>query len=199
MASQKISAFVRDEIVKNVLAHKFVVERSAVSEKQAEIDRLKETRNNLGYEMVYSEAIRKALEKSPKGWFPTVRQVRVMVEDEGVSEVKFGKERLVPYEDYSGGYSRVTAIVSSDHPYFQANKQVDKLKEELRDYQRTVGDEERLASAKVLAVINSVTTTGKLIEIWPEVQSFMPEMVSSSSGGVPAEFIGDLNSYLNLA
>jgi len=198
MASQKISAYYRDEIVRNVMAHKFASERIQIEDMKAKLETLKDKRNDLGYELVYSEKARKQIQSLPKEWLPESNRVRVMVEDQGVKEVRFGNMRPVPYEDFSGGYSHVTSIVSPESEYFKAEALVEEAKEALRDFRREVGQQEREASSKVLAVVNSVTTTGKLIEVWPEVQQFMPEMAYSSSGGVPAEVIGSLNEYLNL-
>ncbi len=198
MSSVRISAFIRDEIVANVLAHKFAVERATIAEKEGGLEFLKDERNKLGYEMVFNTAQRKRLNDAPAGWFPESHSVRVMVEDAGVQDVKFGKGRLVPYDVHSGGWQHVSAIVQSDDPYFIAEKRVNEAKEELKDLRSALHTEESAARARVFAVLNSVTTTGRLLEVWPEVHQFLPEMVSSSSGGVPAEFIGDLNTFLNI-
>lgn len=198
MSSVRISAAIRDEIIANVMAHKFVVESATVTEKEERIEALEKSRNQHGYEMVYSERARKRLEEAPEGWYPTATSVQVMVEDDGVVRVHFGRNRLVPFDHKDNNYNKVVAIVPGEHPYFVAQRAVDEARQDLADFREELNRQRRSTTARVLAVINSVTTTGKLLDVWPEVAPFLPEMVSSSSGGVPAEFIGDLNNHLNI-
>lgn len=55
-------------------------------------------------------------------------------------------------------------------------------------------DEMREMNNKIRAVLNSVTTVKRLIEVWPEVESHIPEQAETT--GVPMVLISDLNQAL---
>jgi hypothetical protein len=43
-----------------------------------------------------------------------------------------------------------------------------------------------------------VTTIKRLLEIWPEVHEFLPELVAGEAGAVPAEMISDINKEFGI-
>lgn len=64
--------------------------------------------------------------------------------------------------------------------------------------EKDLQERERALRAKVKAVIESVTTVGRLVEVWPEVQDFLPEVMAGPKGNLPATLISDLNAELGL-
>lgn len=67
-------------------------------------------------------------------------------------------------------------------------------KEQLRD---KLTNEKSRAKSEAGAVINSVTTTGKLIQVWPEVEALVNELFTSDAAeqyvGLPAVVTPELN------
>ena len=47
-------------------------------------------------------------------------------------------------------------------------------------------------------MIDSVTTTGRLIEVWPECVDLLPEGSMRAGALLPAVVLADLNKELNL-
>lgn len=90
--------------------------------------------------------------------------------------------KLVPYSDPAllGGSQLVDQI-------FALDDQSKKLKEEINHL-----------TASINAVLNSVTTDKKLIEIWPESVAFIPAAEKASQSNLPALQISELNKALGL-
>lgn len=95
-----------------------------------------------------------------------------------------------------------TPSVSKRRPYYCSVLQADDpLTERLyaidHDRQMLKAEIEQL-SASLWAVLNSVSTDKKLIEIWPEALAFIPAAEKANTPQLPALPIADLNKMLGL-
>lgn len=95
-----------------------------------------------------------------------------------------------------------TPSVSKRRPYYCSVLQADDpLTERLyvidHDIQMLKAEIEHLTAA-LWAVLNSVTTDTKLIEIWPEAVAFIPAAEKANTPQLPALPIADLNKMLGL-
>jgi hypothetical protein len=199
MASTRITAGLRDSIVSALLRHRFNLEELAIQEEADRISKHSEQRTKGAYEMVFTEAERKRLAEAPKGWFPEVHSVRVQIEGGHVCEVHFDSPQRVPYEVKDGGWRHVTAVVSPDSHYFKIDREVQDMQEALGQRRAKLREARATLRARAEAVINSVTTVKRLLEVWPELHEFLPEENAGPSGDVPAIMIADLNEQFGLA
>lgn len=198
MASTRITAGLRDHIVAGLLRHRFNLEQLAINEEQERINKRAAERTQGAYEMVFTEAERKRLAEAPEGWYPEVDSVRVQVDGGKVEEVEFETSKRVPYEVEDGGWRHITAIVSPDNHYFQVNREVADMREALDQRRQKLSEDKATLRNRAVAVIESVTTVKRLLEIWPELHDFLPEENAGPSGDVPAIMVSDLNEQFGL-
>lgn len=200
----RINAWIRDETVKNLLNKKFVEENARLEElKEAKIAAARKA-EKLAYETAFPKKIRDMLEAAPTGFYPEATYVVVRFYDPknetnySDENVSFGDQRRVPYKNSYQGGSSFAAVLSKDNPYSKALEEFRKLDAECQTFAQELRDRRRAITAKVLNVINSVTTVKRLLETWPEIHEFLPERVSGADGGVPAHMIADLNEEFGI-
>ncbi len=200
MASRRITAALRDSILKQVLDEAFAEDMEKLEALKEARVAAEETMKQHAWEAAFSKRDRDLLAKLPEGWLSTSHHVSVSVEDEhgvqSVTGVNFGCERAVPEcFRYS---SRVTNIVKTTHPWFKAKEHHDEARKEASDFENDLKVRRREQAARVLAVINSVSTVSRLVEVWPEVAPYIPTEQAGYVTGLPAVVISDLNSELGL-
>jgi Nucleotide modification associated domain 5 len=197
MSVTRISAALRDHVVKGLLRHRFNAEQLVIDELLVKAEEVKARRLATGYGTVYTVAESAELLKK-RSWFRNVQKVKVQVEEEGVQEVHFSSSLPVPYEhgrDYSPG---VAAIIKADCDYLKLKVEEDAIREDAKAQQQQLKKDLDALYVRAVSVIESVTTVKRLIEVWPEVQDFLPEENAGPQGGVPAVLVADLNSAFNL-
>lgn len=91
------------------------------------------------------------------------------------------------YKNYVTG-ERV--VVTADNPL---NDEFDAIELE----QRTINDLRSHVKAEVTAMVNSVTTIKKLLEIWPESKELLPEEEKEQSTALVAD-VNNLNAMIGL-
>lgn len=198
MASTRITAALRDHVVAGLMRHRFNIEELAITEAREAANKLEAERNRHGYELAFTADERKMLRAAPEGWFPTVSAVRVQVEGGTVEEIHFGDRQRVPFEVYDNRWSKIVAVVSPDHPYLSLDKQLDAAREDISNKESALKEQKRELKVRAIAVIESVTTVKRLLEVWPEVHDFLPEENAGPSGNLPTILIADLNTALGL-
>jgi hypothetical protein len=200
MSTIRINAELRDGIIANALTQRFAADRLLIAEQDEKLRLLTKERDQAGYEAAFSELDRKRLQAAPDGWFPKASSVKVAVEDTNeVLEIKFADAQRVPYEVHNSRHgTHIASIIRPDHPYMAARNAVRDAKAVLDAMNKDVEERERALRAKVKAVIESVTTIGRLVEVWPEVQDFLPEVMAGPKGNLPATLISDLNAELGI-
>lgn len=200
MSTIRITAALRDGIVDNAITQRFAAEKLAIAEQEEKVRQLTAQRDKDGYEAAFSELDRKRLASAPDGWFPKSTEVKVAVEETNeVIEIKFAEAQRVPYEVHDKRhYTHIASIIRPDHPYMAARNAVRDAKAILDAMRKDLWERERALRAKVKAVVESVTTVARLIEVWPEAQELLPEVHAGPKGSLPATLISDLNAELGL-
>lgn len=154
------------------------------------------------YETIYSMKTRKRLDDAPEGHYPRTMEVMVRKvdpnDDENFTDVriKFEELKRVPYKHYT--MSTFAAVINADNPVFSKIFVLDAKKREMVEFSNKFREERMASYNRVNNILNSVTTVKRLIEIWPQVQEFLPELVSAPGGGVPVHLIEDLNREYGL-
>jgi hypothetical protein len=197
MSSTRITAALRDHVIGGLMRHRFNIEELAITDLIKQADQLEVERKTVGYETVYSASDRETLSRKPS-WFPCVTRVKVQIEEGAVTEVHFSEKRPVPYDrgkDYS---SAVAAIIHPDCAYLQLSRQEQQLRDEAKSQRAALEEKRRDLRARAVAVIESVTTVKRLLEVWPEVHDFLPEENAGPQGNLPTVLIEDLNQALGL-
>ncbi len=202
MTSQRITAAIREAILEAAVERKCGDDMRALQKRSAALDKRRDKIYDEGYKTAFTRAHLALIKKLPEGWLSQCSSVRVQVEGNpddtpNITKISFGTSRPVP-EKFTGYDGMITRTVPADAPYFKlyADWQEDKAAWVLDDTAMTA--DKRELRAKVRAVINSVTTTGRLIDVWPECVDLLPKGSIKSGAMLPAIVIGDLNKELDL-
>jgi hypothetical protein len=219
----RIRANIRDEIVQNLMNRKFVNDNLEVDKLREDLEAKARKMRELAYKACFTEAQIKKMKDLPKGWLPLATDGKIRIEDpknpENYTEEQAswrtngdeyggydeddedaGKNgaRPVPFKNtyHGGGY--YMNVITTDHPYVKAKEAHAEAYRNLCAKESALREGKRAAERKVLTIIESVTTIKRLLEIWPEVHEFLPEMVSGEAGAVPAELISEINKEFGI-
>lgn len=200
MGYQRITAELRDGVIANALSQRFAAEGLEIAQQEEKVRQLTVERDKLGYEAAFSDIDRQRLKAAPDGWFPMSTCVKVAVEETNeVMEITFATEQRVPFEVHDRRHGTyVASIISPSNPYIAARNAVRDAKAILEAMQKDLTEAKRAMRARVKAVVESVSSVARLVEVWPESQELLPEVHAGSGGGLPAQLIADLNADLGL-
>lgn len=205
MSMVRLNAEIRFKTIENLLNKKYAkddLELEALYDKQQEADKAV---RKLAYEAAFSAATRKILNDAADGFFPKEEQVTIRIEkgDGNYFDSRYsieddeGNGRPVPFRN-SRYMNNFAAVVDGKHPFAKA---VDAHRDASTEYgtkANEVRNKKHADRRRIEVVLESVTTVKRLTEVWPEVQEFLPEMVSGEGGGVPTQIITDLNKEFGL-
>lgn len=201
MASQRITAELRDTLIAAAVNRKFVDAQAKIAEAQEAATAARQEANRLAYQEAFSPDDLKLMKKIPADWLRKGSYVLVRIEDategDGVMSLNFGENRPLPSK-YVGG-NVVARLIKSTNPAIVAHHHAEALAGEHRELVDSIAAERRELKIRVKAIIESVTTTGRLMEIWPECTQLLPEGALSRGVLLPACGIEGLNEELGLA
>lgn len=184
MASVKLTGTMRDEILAKLLDHAFGDKERKLKEREAALA-------EKVYCDLYTPDERSAMEKVPEGWLPTVNHVTAKMgrDEDYFKRFTLGRNVRVPYKDYHG----CKKVYEDTHPlaveYQSLHAESEALKKDKEEIKR-----------RAKATLGSVTMSGKLKALWPEISTFV-EAIERRYGGsyhVPSTTIVELNNKLNL-
>lgn len=198
----RLNSSIRDYVIRALLNKKFV-KQDLGEQKLAETEKsAAEVSAKLAYEAAFTKDTRKILTEAAPGMFPFASSARIRIENSPGNyydkDFTFGENKPVPFRNSYHGGNQFAAVIPGDHPLAKALKAWEEAKKELEIAQQQLREEKSATRRKLETVINSVTTVKRLVEVWPEVQEFLPEVVSGNDGGVPAVLIADLNKEFGL-
>lgn len=182
----------RENIVKSMIYRKFdPIEETLEKEKLSLGTKL--------YNIFYSETVRNQIEDLPKGWLPESNSISFRAPSCGYqcfyfSEIKAGNRESKRFLDKDNGTISLT----------RENKthcKILDLIETLTDKQDAYTTERKAAQTAAMALLNSVTTVNKAIEVWPEAEFFIRQAVSGyskSNAPLPVVMTENLNKQLGL-
>ncbi len=204
----------RSEIkpLKALLDHRFVKEQMSFDERHEALDKQEKDLHQYAYEAAFSKQQIDKTASIPNGWMPKAKSVRIRIESKTDpnnsaidEEVHWAHEedgaRPVPLMNYTGtsnqwhryNQAAFARVIHDDHPYVVARAAYKAAETALRKEEEEYAERRRAPKYKALRITESVTTVKRLIEVWPEVKDFLPEIVSGEGGGVPAELIANIN------
>ncbi|MBL4839356.1 MAG: hypothetical protein JKY47_00830 [Thalassospira sp.] len=177
----KLSNEIRNDIIEALIKHRFTADQEA-------IDQMETTLADKLYCDYYGKATRKQMESMPDGALPVTRDT--FVNFAGCRDtLKFSSERRCFYIDrYSGSTMRSTAY-DAQHAFTLEWTALENARKDLKERKAQ-------AAAKAEAVLKSVGSTKRLLEIWPEVEPFLPPEPAKAQ--LPATITQDLNKALDL-
>lgn len=189
--------------LREAMAHKAA--RQAHEEEEERISELSEALNQKritlaekAYQHLFSNKQLRLLESAPEGWFPTKNTLAVRLEysNGGSTETSFeiDKPRRVPYN--KSNRWDIMAVVEEKSPLGQMILAVGKAEQELTEARADLSEAKRETHTRVMQVLNTVTTTKKLVEVWPEALELIPEDMREIK--VPALAIQELNKEIGL-
>ncbi len=200
MASIKLNTWSRAGLLTKLLTHRFRDEIAALQQARAEFaERL--------YQAIYSETERRKMNALPKGWLPNVSELKFQsagvvakvdlggciysTEIRSIAERREPVERRVTFAAHQGHYNHVSIALEADHPL---SIEWAKLEAARGDLEQAIA----VAKAQANSVLASVTTTGRLKEVWPESAPFVADIEGEPIKLPPALPIASLNSLFAL-
>lgn len=157
------------------------------------------------YKDVYSEADRRQMQSLPPGWLPELSEIRAQFGDSGsrYGELSFNGRvynsiiSLVHAPQPSAHFRAPAShehscvkVYANDHPLCARYNA-------LVDLQKAMEVEIKTAQRQTAAALASVTTIGRLVEMWPEIKPFT-EGYDTKPRQLPAIPTTDLNKLLKL-
>lgn len=199
MGSTRINAVIRDTVIEAMLQTKFALDKAELERLEDIKDGKDEELQTLAYEACYSKKERDLMASLPTGWVGEASYGQVMI-DGKVTQINFGYNRPVPHASAQDvhGTKPVSAVLDEGHPYLLKREERRVAAEAHDQFNRDYRERRNSLKVRIRAIIESVTTIKRLIEIWPEVVDFLPEEVSDPVSGVPAVLIADLNADLGI-
>lgn len=176
----RLSNYIRKQVLNAVLKHAFEAREKALeAEKFALGDAV--------YNDIYPEPLRKQMDALPDGFLPTGGDVKVQFEGQRFTHVYFGeRRRIAKSHEYNAA-----VVYDAKHPLTVRYDAWKKAQDDL-------DAEKSKAKSSAEAVLESVTTVNKLIQVWPEVEQFARPFAVESPSRAIALPIKDLNARLGL-
>lgn len=182
MTSIKLNTTMREHLARQLLDQKF-----SKTEKN-----LLERRDALAcgvYHDLFTDTDRNFMDLLPEGWLP-VRQYMM---------IQFGPNSSdYTHLNLKGDMPFLAKMLGGCMKVYDADHTLAKL------YHALIADEGEYQTArralqhKIRAVLNSVTTVRKLMEVWPEVTPFAEKLDRHESTNLPAPLIREINAELKL-
>jgi hypothetical protein len=181
MKSKKLTNALKDAIINKMERKLFSARRRAI------IDKMEQLADE-AWATLHSEDDRKFMEKAPEGAFQHVTNLSFRIMSaEGRSLEYFSLQMQNSRPVFAKYLQRDTRIVEGDV--------IAKKYQAIKDEENFINKEERDVSKKARSIINSVTTTMRLLEVWPEVVDFLPEE-DAPTENLPAVQATELNDLI---
>jgi len=197
--SVKLTEGLRDQLLQQLTKDKYVKEWDKIFEESAELTRR-------FYSLFREEnGLLDQFSKLPAGWLPESNAIKVKVSG-------------VKYKLHFNGYSRclpwrhIKGIKEEKRPFRQIDlysevqvgvPRTHELGSDLSDLilrAQKLEKEEKDLRNEIIGVLCSVTTTGRLCQVWPEIEPLvkktLPREVQANQ--LPARVLTNLNAKLNL-
>lgn len=187
MASIKLNATIRDEIIENVMKDAFKSEKNM-------LEALVHEFSLRVYNTIFSAEEQAAMKTLPKDLFywSDNRSVKLNSKSEKDTTTKFTlkfKNSKVFSTHFQYSASReLTVPPELVHEADDLNRQADAIREregELR--------------SKVHGVVMAAATVQRLLETWPEAKPFIPARIMAPKPALPAVIVKELNATLAVA
>lgn len=180
MATVRISNYMKEQVISRLLKHAFEEREKSLQAKWYAL-------GDAVYQDLYPADLQKKMNALPAGFLPMDDDVRVSFGG-NFTRVYFGENRLLARSHQSNA----ARVYDDKHPLSVRHDAYRSAKDQLEE-------ETRKAKSSAQAILDSVTTLKKLIEVWPEVEPFVEDFKQTDSGRyLPALPVQDLNARLGL-
>jgi hypothetical protein len=186
MKSEKLTSAIRSRLLEAVLDHRFAPEE--------EENLLEQRRIAVAvYEEVFPVETRRKMLALPAGWLATIDYVHAQFsEDSGDYEhmalpTGDGLEWRAPYDKQRGCMIK-----------YDADSEMSKRFKLWKEQKQSLYLASKELKFKTKSVLDSCTTTNRLIKVWPEIQPFLLKAMPETNVFLPAPIINDLTTALRL-
>lgn len=186
MASVKLNKDMRQQILDLVLGDTYTKRKQehAKQEKQFGKDVI---------DFFITDDIKTKVAELPKNWFqaPYYIAVRFGGEYESFNFKEYGFKEYIPLPNY---LSNTTQTLAGNHP-------LSEKRDELRNLEKDILSEERADTNRINAILNSVSSSKQLVEVWPELETIVNKVCHGSPKmkiGLPAIVVDDINTKFKL-
>lgn len=196
MASIKLTKGMRDDVVDSVLRHKFGPLEKKLEEEQYKLA-------EKAYNLVFSKKERELMESLPKGWLRTDDDINIRLPGYCHVRLQFSPHKHGLGKDKDRVYKRFPYESGSSFNPEVGSKLAD-LAQAYLDKKDKLQQEKREARNAAEALMNSVTTVNRAIEVWPAAETFIKDAVGvhgkyqKSNAPLPVVMVEDLNKKLGL-
>lgn len=185
MASVRLTNSIRDAIKNKVLKRTFDKLYKSLRKKEHSLAMII-------YNNEFSAKEMKLMDNLPTNWLPVRNSFSVKFE-EGTLNYKVynllpDNSVNVPY--HKANYGTFTLI--------EKESKIEKLAIEYQKEEDEIKSKHAKAIGSVVAILDSVTTVGKLLDVWPEARDFILPYLSKAKCTLPAIQFKEVNKLLNL-
>ena len=194
MASQKLRDSDRREIIRAAIEKAFAEKDKQLAELDEKVKEAGEKAEKLAYEVIPAD-FRKKMAALPAGFLPTQTYIQFVTKSGDGRTANFGCSRPVP-EICTFGSERSREFlgpIDDDHPWILADKECRAAVHERDKFKTDLEAEKDVLRKKIRGILESVTTTGRLLQVWPEAESLMKKAEL-----VPAVSIAEINAAVGL-
>jgi hypothetical protein len=183
--SVKLSESIRNRILKKLIGDRF---RKGL----AEIEAGKLSLGDQVYNRKYDEKEQAVMNGLPHHYLRRVKKVKVRVNGSDVS-FELAKPRPVPAEHFHyADESNHLLVLEGKDPIAQEYGRLTRLKADID------ADKDKL-TREINGVLYSVTMSGKLITVWPEIRKVVEEVCGATdTASLPVVRVAELNQALGL-
>jgi Nucleotide modification associated domain 5 len=184
--SIKLSNYIRDQIISNAMNNAFEAEYKAITKKLA-------AHAMDCYRSVIGEAEEKAARKAPVEFLNMTNAFKIDYRDSDTGrhlcrEYDIEVPKAVPFRgNVSAGYLSI-----KDQTLYLAYKVIEAERDAVNEKKTELRD-------SIRRTVYSTTSLKKLIEVWPEVESFLPASLVAPKPMLPALPVAELNAALKAA
>lgn len=192
--SVRFTSSIRDSIVSAMLRHAFEDEAKALVKRRADLALAV-------YEDVYSEADRKKMAALPDGWLPSAESISARFGG-SYESLRFSGALYGDLANLAGDVEPLHRRIKETHRHgcsknFDGSHPIAERHLELDGIQRELLDRVRSAKRQAISVVSSVSTIGRLKEVWPETAPFLARY-EKKPPSLPAIPRDDLNHAFRL-
>lgn len=183
----KLTKYSREAIARRAVGHAFDPKQEAVLVAEDALARE-------AYALTFSEAELALVRAVPDNWFRLDECLRFNVGGQQIVLRVIGDGLPVPYrrlnDDYGGYGCNILGVIEHGDLCDRIQKHA--------QHAETVKSERRAALRATEAMLDAVTTTGKLKEIWPEGELFYAQYDDKPAPNLPAIRVDEINALLGL-
>lgn len=177
--SVRLTKEIREAITSKILKHTFDARFADLSTEESAIA-------EAVYADLYPDTVLNQMKAMPSGFLPTYNELRIRFTN-SYSYLKLGEYRLMA-DIHHGKW----VTYDADHPLTERWFQFENAK-------KSLNNERDNLSSHIRAVLASITTIKKLIEIWPEIKEFAEPFEKESVVTAISFPIQELNARIGLS